>query len=215
MSTLEPVCERYLEAALAGDRRLALALALDALALCPSPVELYERLFTRAQHELGRRWQDNRISVAHEHLASAVTQWVLVHLHARLPVAPGPLGKVVLFAVEGELHQLGLTLVADVLELDGWSVVLVGANTPTQAAVRAIEEHRPRAVGLGATMPASRAPTLEAVAALRVRWPSLPLVLGGRALVGDEATCLAAGALGVSGSLASARALFAGLPLPG
>lgn len=208
---LEPLCARYLDAALSGRRRAALDVAHAALSAGWAPIDVYERIFSRAQRELGRRWQENLISVADEHVASAITQWALAQVHERHVPSRAPLGKALLFAVEGEQHQLGLTLVADALELDGWSVVLVGAHTPIEAALRAIDEHRPSVVGLGVTMLANLPATLDAVAAARERWPSLTIVVGGRGLVDAGAASVAAGALGPCHSLEAARVLMAGL----
>jgi len=36
-------------------------------------------------YEIGRHWERNRITVAEEHTATAITQYVLAQLYERLP----------------------------------------------------------------------------------------------------------------------------------
>lgn len=207
----EPTREQYLEAVLSGRRADALAVATRAFESGWAPAELYSGLFTRSQYRLGELWQANRISVAQEHMASAITQWVAANLYPRLLKARQPIGKALLFGVEGELHQLGLQFMADVLELEGWSVIFLGTNTPTAAALGAIDEHRPDVVGLAATMLFSLPATLDAVGELGARFPDLPVVLGGRAFADAAQACREAGVVGVADSLEAGRTLVAGV----
>lgn len=58
---------------------------------------------------------------------------------------------VLLAAPAGEHHGLGLRIVADLLELSGFHVVYLGADTPTGALVVAVAEHEPSLVGLSLT----------------------------------------------------------------
>lgn len=201
----------YLDAVLSGRRADALAVATRAADTGWAHTELYSGLFARSQHRLGELWQANRISVAQEHMASAITQWVAANLYPRLLKARQPIGKALLFGVEGELHQLGVQFMADVLELEGWSVIFLGTNTPTAAALATIDQHRPDVVGVAATMLFSLPATLDAVAEIRGRHPELPVVVGGRAFADAADACREAGVIGVADSLESGRTLVAGV----
>jgi methanogenic corrinoid protein MtbC1 len=144
-------------------------------------------------------------------MASAITQWVAANLYSRLRKPREPIGKALLFGVEGELHQLGVQFMADVLELEGWSVIFLGTNTPTAAALATIDQHHPDVVGLAATMLFSLPATLDAVAEIRGRHPELPVVVGGRAFTDAADACREAGVIGVADSLESGRTLLAGV----
>lgn len=207
----EPVREEYLDAVLSGRRANALAVAHQALDAGWAPGELYSGLLARTQRRLGELWQANRISVAQEHVASAITQWVAANLYSRLRKPREPIGKALLFGVEGELHQLGVQFMADVLELEGWSVIFLGTNTPTAAALASIDQHRPDVVGVGATMLFNLPATFDAVAEVRGRHPELPVVVGGRAFTDAADACREAGVIGVADSLESGRTLLAGV----
>jgi MerR family transcriptional regulator, light-induced transcriptional regulator len=141
----------FTEAALAGDRRIALRLAEDALAAAPA-LDVYTGLIEASQVEVGARWQDNRITVAQEHIATAVTQYVVSVLYQRLPLAPPNGQSVLISGVEGELHQLGPQLVADALEMDGCRVRFLGCNVPLTHLVQQVTDDRPDVVGLSTMM---------------------------------------------------------------
>jgi len=43
--------------------------------------DVYLNVFQRSQHEIGRLWQMNQITVAQEHYCTAATQWIMVQLY--------------------------------------------------------------------------------------------------------------------------------------
>jgi methanogenic corrinoid protein MtbC1 len=176
----------YLSAALAG-RRLE---AWEAIQLARRRgVELggvYRDVLVWTQRRLGDLWAAGKITVAQEHMASAVTQSVLGRLFAEIPGGRAA-GRAVLAGVEDELHVLPAHLAADLLELDGWNVAFVGTHVPQASVVSAIEAERPDVVGLSTTMAFNLPKTVALVLTVRERFPSLPIVLGGRALVGASA----------------------------
>lgn len=79
--------------------------------------------------ELGARWESGSLNVAHEHFASAIVENVLASVWR--PLSPARRGtRVVLAALEGELHSLGLQMAAVLLAMACFDVVFLGANTP-------------------------------------------------------------------------------------
>ena len=142
----------FVEAALHGDRQAALTVALEALREGAGVADVYLEILQAAMYEVGRRWEANRITVADEHLATAITQWVLAQLYPRLELPPPSRGRAVITGIEGELHQVGANMVADVLEADGWGVRFLGANVPHAAILDAVEQHAADVLGISATM---------------------------------------------------------------
>src|SRR5689334_23078788 len=116
----------FLQAILGGDRRAALSVANDALASGATVQGLYEEVLQASLDEVGRLWETNRITVAREHMATAVVQHVMAHLYSQIPPAAEARGSAIVTGVEGELHQVGAHMVADVLESDGWRVMFLG-----------------------------------------------------------------------------------------
>src|SRR5690606_23666308 len=64
----------YLTAVLGGDRREAFRLVDRACEAGTELSRLYLEVFQPAMREIGRLWQENAITVADEHVATAITQ---------------------------------------------------------------------------------------------------------------------------------------------
>jgi DNA-binding NarL/FixJ family response regulator len=95
------------------------------------------------------------------------------------------IGKtVIVAATEGERHELGPRVVADLLIADGWEVFYVGAATPPDALALLTRERHPDAVVLCATLPAQLASLEQAVKRVRAEAPSTFILVGGQACAG-------------------------------
>jgi methanogenic corrinoid protein MtbC1 len=136
-----------------------------------------------AMYEVGRLWEGNRISVAEEHMATAITQFVIAQLYQRLSPAANARGRVVITGVQGELHQVGANMVADVLEEMGWDVRFLGSNMPHSGILNVVNEFQPELVGISATMLFNVPQVRTLVREIRDRFPTDPprIVVGGAA----------------------------------
>jgi methanogenic corrinoid protein MtbC1 len=141
----------YLQAILHGDRQGALGVAREALREKDSLPRLYLEVIEPAQYEVGRLWESNVITVAEEHMATAVTQFVMAQCFAPFDRPARCRGRMVLTGVEEELHHVGANMVADVLEAMGWDVRFLGTNLPHKGILEVIRKHRPDWVGISAT----------------------------------------------------------------
>lgn len=111
----------YLSALLEGDRRTALKLLREqGVQAGASVAQLSADVVQAAQHEIGRLWQENAISIAQEHQATAIAQVALAYLYDLAPPALDNGKKVLVACVEGELHEFPARLVADALDLAGF-----------------------------------------------------------------------------------------------
>ena len=100
----------FTQAILGGQRQPALTIALDALQRGAGVLDVYVGVVQESLHEVGRLWEANRISVADEHMATAIAQYVLSHLYGRIPPCAESRGGAVVTGVEGELHQIGANM---------------------------------------------------------------------------------------------------------
>lgn len=158
----------FCDAVLRGERREASALFSAALERGQSLSEAAVHVIQPALYAVGRRWQENRVSVAQEHLATALAQTVMSQGFARFATAPDN-GRRALFAcMAGNQHTVGLRMVADAFEFDGWTAHYLGANTPLPSLIAQVRELRPHLVGLSASLPYHLRGLREAINALRV-----------------------------------------------
>jgi len=176
---LADVALGYLAALLAGDRGTAADIvhcAVSAGAVLP---DIYEHVFKASQHEVGRMWQSNRVSVAMEHYATSATEAIMSQ-HSGME-SPGASGerRFVGACVEGEEHDMAIRMICDVLRSKGWDTYFLGANTPVSALVLAVEEFRPSVVGLSATWLFNLDSVRRAVQCLRETDPDVKIVVGG------------------------------------
>ncbi|GEK59481.1 hypothetical protein CHL76_12610 [Marinococcus halophilus] len=114
---------------------------------------IYEDLLTPAMYHVGELWQENKISVADEHLATATCDFLLSRLERREEKQPSPdAPKALLFGVAEEQHYLGLRMAASIFRARGWSVKYLGPNLPAEQALAFAEKWQPQAVAMSAAL---------------------------------------------------------------
>jgi diguanylate cyclase (GGDEF)-like protein len=144
----------------AGDPAAAERVASDALEGGMSVAAVQDRVIAPAMCWIGELWQRGEVSVGDEHLATAISQDVLGRLFPRaLTSQPRSRERIVLAAVQGEHHTLGLRMAADVLEGAGFDVLYLGADVPLSGLLDTCRSRTPAAVGFTVSM-ALNVPTL-------------------------------------------------------
>lgn len=183
MPDLDTLSARYLDAQLAADRTEAVRLIIEEGAGRGVPVtDLLTRVILPAQREIGRLWQDNRITIADEHLATAISQLVIAQLYGRAERAPARGQRILVACVEGEYHDLGARVAADLLDLEGYDVQFAGANVPVDALRALVQRHQPDLVVLSVTMSFNAGALRRSVEAIReIPGRRIPIAAGGHA----------------------------------
>lgn len=180
-SSCQALAERYLAAQLSGDRATASRVILEqGLGAGVSIPDLHLCVLQPAQREIGRLWQESRIGVAQEHLATSISELVMGQLYQHLP-REAPNGKLAVVAcVEGERHELGGRMGADFLEMAGFQVRFLGADVPTESLVALVRGERADVLGLSLAT-SFHIPSLErTISAVRTAMgKSFPIILGG------------------------------------
>ena len=180
----------YLDAVRLGDRRHALAVVEDARAAGLGLSALYLEVFQPALREIGRLWQENEITVAEEHLATAITQVAMSRLYTDFCMASNRNGRTLLAAcAEKERHEVGLRMICDLLELEGWDTTYLGATVPPDALVGMVVRDRPDVLALSASLAPHLPQVRSVITAVRLATGErVPYILvGGRPFL-DDAT---------------------------
>lgn len=195
----QELSERFLAAQLRGDRRAGLQVIMeDGLGRGISIPDLHQNVIRRAQLEIGRLWESNSITVAREHVATAIAHLALAQLYPHLPRAEPSGHRVVLACVDGEHHDLAARIVCDFLEMAGLDVLFLGADNPPDELLAAVREHEAHALALSVTVTYHLGALEESVRRARAELgPAFPIYAGGRALEERDQTWAAA--IGLTG----------------
>ena len=206
----------FLDALIRGDRREANRLVDQLLDRGDGLEKLYLNVVQPAMSEVGRLWQENELTVAEEHLATAITQAAMGRAFERVyRWHDSRTPSLVAACVDEERHQMGLRMLCDLLELDGWDTAYLGASVPIEALVSMVEKRKPDAIALSATI-APHLPRLrtaiDAIRASNVERQPL-IVAGGRAVGGDDELARRLGAdLTAKDAVSAVEALRARVP---
>lgn len=180
MSTTEQLWTAIID----GDEHAAVG-AVFAAADAGTPCEeILLDVIAPVQQRVGTEWAANRITVAQEHVATAINDRViaaLAHHPAFTPAAPQ--GRVTVACVDGEWHALPARLLAEVLRLRGWQVDFLGAQVPTPHLIARLHQTGPDAVALSCMIP-TRLPTAHA-AITACQAAGVPVLAGGAAFGTD------------------------------
>lgn len=199
-----PWSDRLESRLLAGDAAGAWGVVESALAGGASVGDIYVEVLAPALHSIGDRWAAGEIDIAIEHRASGITSRLIGRLGSRCVRRGRSRGSILLGSPAGERHSLVVSMLADLVRLEGWDVSDLGADTPSSSFVltaRSIDDLV--AVGISVTSRGSLPAAAETCALLRAGEVSVPVLVGGQAVEGDAH----ARALGADGYAADAASM--------
>jgi methanogenic corrinoid protein MtbC1 len=176
------LAENYLNALISANREKAIQLILDSHTNGVSIKDIYLQVLQPVQYEIGVLWQQNKISVAHEHYASSVTQLVMAQLYSFICLNGNinSKGKIVAVCASGELHEIGIRMVSDFFEMDGWKTHLLGANMPYNDLVQTLLAQKPDMLAISASMSSNVVKTRKVIKAVRSsQAQDIQIIVGG------------------------------------
>lgn len=194
----------YLDALLRQDRTTAADLIMDAVEAGRTVRDVYLNVFQPTQYEVGRLWQLGEVSVAEEHYCTAATQLVMARLYPYVFATVANGRNLIAACVGGDLHEIGLRMVADFFQLEGWDTLFLGANTPAGPLVEMVAARRPDIVAISSTMSFHVGLVAETVAEIRSRAPDVRVLVGGYPFRVDEQLWRRVGADGMARDAAAA-----------
>ncbi|MFP4160270.1 MAG: B12-binding domain-containing protein [Desulfobacterales bacterium] len=125
--------DTFVRGLLNADRQECTRVAARSVKSSAELADFYLNVIQPAMYSVGRKWEEGEISVAAEHIASAIVNRIMSMQYLEFMEQMGDArGKAAVTAGVNEFHEIGTTMVANVLEADGWEVVYFGANTPAQ-----------------------------------------------------------------------------------
>jgi methanogenic corrinoid protein MtbC1 len=179
-----PELEAMQDALIAGNHRAALDIVNDCFESGRNLIEIEAQLLKPAMYHIGDKWQANEVSIAQEHVATAIVEMAMSMALLRSPPPAANGYKVLLACVAGNQHALGLRMVADAFQLAGWDIQYLGADVPTAAVVQHVVQFKPDLIGLGLSFGPQLVVVKSLIAQLNARLgPSRPpVIVGGLAI---------------------------------
>lgn len=146
-------------------------------------VSLYDEVLVPALIHTGQEWQEDRISVAHEHYIIEVTRDLILRHGPRIWARPDVItGTAVACCAPHERHVLGLMMASDILRAAGLEVHLLGEGAPSESIRDFVAEFRASVLALSVSLTEHLDEAAWLIAQSRSVSPSLLVIAGGRAL---------------------------------
>jgi MerR family transcriptional regulator, light-induced transcriptional regulator len=172
--------QSYLSAMREGSGRMADKVVQTALDQHVTSNDIYLNIFQDTAYEIGRLWQRNEFSVAQEHLATAIIERQMGDLHPYFKPVRTRAKRLVIGSVDKEFHRVGVRMVADFFEQDGWEVYYLGAAVPANTFISIARDFHADLIGLSAQMVYHLPAILEFIKEVdRQGMGGIPIMAGG------------------------------------
>ena len=151
----ESLFEEMTNAVVAGDPEEARTLASKALRAGVEPLAAIEQGLKPAMDAVGEDFAKGEMFIPDLVWAAEAMKAAIAVLEPELMKRKQQrqvLGKVVIGTVQGDIHEIGKTLVATMLSANGFEVQDLGVDVPSQRFVDAVREMNADVVGLSALL---------------------------------------------------------------
>lgn len=173
--------DEFLQALINGKHKLCTSLMQSYLDKDISIQQLYENIFKYALYDVGELWEYNKISVATEHMASAIVETLMNQLYPQVVANYTKEKTVIASCVKNEMHEIGIRMISDVFEMNGWNALFIGSDTPVYELIRFIKEHKPNVFAISASLSFNIPNVIILVNEIRKHYPDLLILVGGQA----------------------------------
>ena len=181
---------------LQGDEAGSWGVLEAALAAGAGPAQVYSEILGPAMASVGQKWHDGEISIADEHLATAIVMRLIGRMGPRFARKGRSKGTVVVTTPPGERHTIPSLMLSDFLRGAGFEVLDLGADVPVDALGGIVERIDGLvAVCVSSTRFKAEAAVRRTIKAVRKTAPDVPVFAGGGSIP-DAATAAALGADG-------------------
>ena len=205
--------DRVLARLIEGDEAGVTSVINSALRSTHNLQSVYLDVLMPALATIGARWEQGKLDIYVEHRATEIVSRLIGQLSSKFSRRGVDRGTVIIVAPEGEQHSLSIALTADLLRVEGWKVMNLGANLPASELAKAAKSAQNLvSVCIATTMSSSLQETAKSILAVR-------------SVSGSKVKCFAAGLaiksedqaqeLGADLWVASPRELIVALDLMG
>lgn len=196
MVTLNNVYKILLEYLIKGRRELAREIVKEFYEQGYSVKDIYFTLIERVLVEVGTLWEKGHIDVWQEHFISEALLDIMRELKAMEDELPGKGYSILAFTSGPEMHNIGLRMITDLLQLEGYNIIYLGSNLPVASIINAIEMEKPHIVAISTTLPYHIDSAKNTITAIKNHFvKNAPkIIIGGAAYLNCENPCEETGA---------------------
>lgn len=145
------------------DRTETNALVDKALENGVTPMEVLNEGLAAGLQELGVLFAEEEVFLPELLLAAEITTDIMKRLQDKFEAEDTKIekrGTVLLATVEGDVHDIGKSLVGMIMNASGYNIIDAGKDVPNKKMIELVKEHKPDIVGLSSllstTMPAQQ-----------------------------------------------------------
>ncbi|MBI1987325.1 MAG: corrinoid protein [Nitrospinae bacterium] len=165
---MDQALEDLREAILKGEGDLAQVAAQECLKRGLAPLQIVHEAILPGIQRAGELWNQGEYFIPDIVMSAEAYKTAIALIEQQLKKdSLGKLGRIVLGVVAGDMHDLGKNLVVTMMQAGQLEVVDLGVNVPVETFVRAVKEHRPQVLGLGAYMSTTMLSIRDVIAALK------------------------------------------------
>jgi methanogenic corrinoid protein MtbC1 len=136
-----------------GEHKKCLQIANEYIKSASDIEPFYLYIIQPVMYEIGLKWENDDITIAHEHLASAIVGSIMSAISMLKIQSVKSHGKIVITSCPNEFHEIGAWMLSDVLENEGWDVTYLGANTPQKDLISLLKSKEPDVLAISVTIP--------------------------------------------------------------
>lgn len=172
----------FIDALVAGNRFACSKIIRTLLKDNVPIIDIFEQVITQALYGIGDLWMSGKISVATEHLAAAMVEGILNELFSDIISNKKTGQTAVLACVENENHQIGLKMVSDIFDKNGWNTFYIGASVPVEDLIWFIKEKTPDVLVLSISLTYNTQYLEQAIQKIHALFPNQMILIGGQGL---------------------------------
>jgi len=152
VNSLDDSYKMFTELLIKGNKDEARRLVLELYEQHVEIEDIYIKELGRALKEVGLLWEKGIVDVWKEHYISEITLDIMKELKFMEKKEDTGGHTIVALTPGAELHNIGLRMITDILELKGYNVIYLGSNVPVQNLLEAIKIEKPELIIISVTI---------------------------------------------------------------
>jgi len=184
VTLLESILRKLAEAVENGDEDASASAAKEAIDKGVDPGEAIETGLTKGILAVGDRWASGRAFITEVMLSATALKaglQVLEPALTRLGRTRKTLGRVLLGTVQGDIHDIGKSIVGSMLMAAGFEVLDLGVDVPPERFIEETLKAKPKIIGLSALLTVSMTAQKQVIDTLKQKGlrDSVKVIVGG------------------------------------